>query len=56
MDEWEKIESLGYTSPSVAVTKALDKLLEDPIMDPDRSNKIHSQAAQLKELQDHNGT
>jgi hypothetical protein len=56
MEEWEKIESLGYTSPSVAVTKALEKLLADPNIDPDRSDKIHSQAAQLTELQDHNGT
>ena len=26
---WEKIESLGYSSPTIAVTKAFESLLED---------------------------
>jgi hypothetical protein len=31
---WEQIEALGYSSPTTAVTKAFEKLLEDPRTDP----------------------
>jgi len=30
LDTWDKIVSLGYNSPTIAVTKAFEKLLEDP--------------------------
>jgi hypothetical protein len=30
LDTWEKVVSLGYTSPTIAVTEAFKKLLEDP--------------------------
>jgi hypothetical protein len=30
LETWDKIVSLGYTSPTIAVTKAFEKLLEDP--------------------------
>lgn len=35
-DTWDKIVSLGYASPTIAVTKAFEKLLEDPREDPHR--------------------
>ena len=56
IDEWEKIETLGYTSPTTAVSTALAKLLEDPSSDPNRSNQIQKQDAQIKDLRDHNET
>jgi len=34
LDTWDKIVSMGYTSPTIAVTKAFEKLLEDPREDP----------------------
>lgn len=34
LETWDKIVSLGYTSPTIAVTKAFEKLLEEPIEVP----------------------
>lgn len=34
LDTWDKIVSLGYDSPTIAVTKAFEKLLENPREDP----------------------
>jgi hypothetical protein len=34
LETWDKIVSLGYTSPTIAVTKAFEKLLDDPREDP----------------------
>ena len=34
IDTWDKIVSLGYNSPTIAVTKAFEKLLEDPRINP----------------------
>ena len=34
LDTWDKVVSLGYTSPTIAVTEAFKKLLEDPREDP----------------------
>jgi predicted RNase H-like nuclease (RuvC/YqgF family) len=34
LDTWDKVVSLGYNSPTVAVTKAFEKLLEDHREDP----------------------
>jgi hypothetical protein len=34
LETWDKIVSLGYTSPTIAVTKAFEKLLEGPREDP----------------------
>ena len=31
LETWDKIVSLGYTSPTIAVTKAFEKLLEKPL-------------------------
>lgn len=43
LETWDKIVSLGYTSPTIAVTKAFEKLLEesieDPLIDPSTSPK-----------------
>jgi hypothetical protein len=36
-DTWNKIVSLGYDSPTIAVTKAFEKLLEDPLKIPEIS-------------------
>jgi len=33
-DTWDKIISMGYNSPTIAVTKAFEKLLEYPREDP----------------------
>lgn len=33
-DTWDKLVSLGYNSPTIAVTKAFERLLEDPREDP----------------------
>jgi hypothetical protein len=40
-DTWDKIVSLGYTSPTIAVTKAFEELLEDPQKDP-HTNTLRS--------------
>jgi hypothetical protein len=34
LEMWDKIVSLGYNSPTIAVTKAFEKLLEDSLEDP----------------------
>lgn len=34
IDTWNKIVSMGYNSPTIAVTKAFEKLLEDPRINP----------------------
>lgn len=34
LETWDKIVSRGYTSPTIAVTKAFEKLLEESIEDP----------------------
>ncbi len=34
LDTWDKLVSLGYNSPTTAVTKAFERLLEDPREDP----------------------
>jgi hypothetical protein len=34
LETWDKIVSLGYTSPTTALTKASEKLLEESIEDP----------------------
>jgi len=43
LETWDKIVSLGYTSPTIAVTKAFEKLTEEPheepLMDPSASKK-----------------
>lgn len=39
LDTWDKIVSLGYDSPTIAVTKAFEKLLEDPLNIPEISPK-----------------
>jgi hypothetical protein len=40
LEMWDKIVSLGYTSPTVAVTKAFEKLIEDPREDPESIPKV----------------
>lgn len=50
---WEKIESLGYKSPTIAVTKALESLLENQTRAPkipELLNKIEEQKAITNDL------
>jgi hypothetical protein len=65
LDTWEKVVSLGYTSPTIAVTEAFKKLLEDPRasqedprdipnispMDPRESHDIPVYKARIEEAQ-----
>ena len=44
---WEQIEALGYSSPTIAVTKAFEKLLEDPRTDPHKSHDIPNGSQQI---------
>ncbi|MGE5473730.1 MAG: hypothetical protein ACM3UU_05870 [Ignavibacteriales bacterium] len=37
LETWDKIVSSGYTSPTIAVNKAFEKLLEDPRENPHTS-------------------
>jgi hypothetical protein len=67
---WEQIAALGYSSPTIAVNKAFDKLLEDPRTDPavspgipnvsqqipNESPEIPLLKARLEELEKHNET
>jgi len=50
-DVWDKLESLGYTSPTIAVTKAFEKLLEDPEQIPNESHSIPNRSHEIPELQ-----
>ena len=50
---WEKIESLGYKRPTIAVTKAFESLLEDHTKIPkipELLNKIEEQKAITDDL------
>jgi len=44
---WKQIEALGYSSPTIAVNKAFDKLLEDPRTDPQVSPNIPNVSLQI---------
>lgn len=47
LETWDKIVSLGYTSPTIAVTKAFEKLLEDHREDPPT---FHEDPQQIPEI------
>jgi hypothetical protein len=50
---WEKIESLGYKSPTIAVTKAFESLLKDQTeaqKTPELVNKMEEQTARINDL------
>lgn len=53
---WEQIEELGYSSPTTAVTKAFEKLLEESHKDNTGSQEIPILKSRLDELEKHNET
>lgn len=67
LDTWDKLVSLGYDSPTIAVSKAFEKLIEshqeDPKdipgrsqEDPIESHEIPAYKARIEELKAHNET
>lgn len=40
LETWDKIVSLGYDSPTIAVTKAFEKLIESSLEDPNGNTTI----------------
>lgn len=50
LETWDRIVSLGYTSPTIAVTKAFEKLLKDPPQIPTVSPQIPIKSPEIPEL------
>ena len=55
-ETWGKIEELGYSTTTAAVTEAFKKLLENPGNNPIESQEIPTLRARLEELEKHNDT
>lgn len=53
---WDKIESLGYSSITVAVTDAFTKIVENPKVSTPESQEIPLLKARLDEIDRHNET
>lgn len=49
-DVWDQIESLGYTSPTTAVTEAFDALLKESRKNPPESPENPPNSPQIPEL------
>jgi hypothetical protein len=47
---WEKIEALGYKSPTLSVTKVFELLLQDPSKDTDGSIENPELRARIEEM------
>jgi predicted RNase H-like nuclease (RuvC/YqgF family) len=50
LETWDRIVSMGYTSPTIAVTKAFEKLLKDPQQIPPASQEIPVESLEIPEL------
>ena len=53
---WDRIESMGYSSITIAVTDAFTKLTENPISSIIESQEIPTLKARLEEIEMHNAT
>jgi hypothetical protein len=53
---WDKVEFLGYSSITIAVTDAFSKLVENPTSSNGESQEIPTLKARLDELEKHNET
>ena len=49
LSTWDKIEALGYTSPTLAVTKAFELLLQDPSKNTNGSTENPELKARIEE-------
>lgn len=49
LETWDKIEALGYSTTAAAATAAFNKLLEDPVNNPEISQDIPILKARLEE-------
>jgi hypothetical protein len=49
IETWDKIEALGYSTTAAAATAAFNKLLEDPVNNPEISQDIPVLRARLEE-------
>jgi chromosome segregation ATPase len=56
IERWDKIESLGYSSITVAVTDAFTKVIENPKASTPESQEIPTLKARLEEIERHNET
>jgi hypothetical protein len=53
---WDKVESLGYSSMTIAVTDAFTKIVENPKVSTSESQEIPIIKARLEEIERHNET
>jgi hypothetical protein len=49
LETWDKIEALGYSTTAATATAAFNKLLEDPVNNPEISQDIPILKARLEE-------